>query len=481
MRNTAPKITVVNIQSFSKKGHGIGVSVDPPHAHVEVPFTIPGDTASAALHRKKSGLYSASLLQLLTPAAQRIQPRCVHFGVCGGCRWQQMAYEEQLRLKQATVEALFRPLIDAQLPIGAILPAPAPWEYRNKMEFSFSNDASGKQYLGLIIDGSRGKVLNLAECHLVRPWFIQAARAVRCWWAESGLQAYHPHYNRGALRTLVLREGIRSGDRLLMLTVSGNPDDKLSRQQIDSFTAFVRDALELQTEGSLSIFLRIQQAIKGQETQFFEMLLYGPDQIRETLHIELQPGAKPLSLAFSISPSAFFQPNTMQAERLYSTALQLLQTPKEILQGAVVYDLYCGTGTLGICAARLAKQVVGIEISPEATLDARTNVKNNHLDNVQILTAPVKEAMRSIRIEKTLPAPDIVMLDPPRVGLDEETVQHLLELQPRHLLYISCNPATQAENVKALLKGGYLIEAIQPVDQFPHTVHIENIVVLRRP
>ena len=206
------------------------------------------------------------------------------------------------------------------------------------------------------------------------------------------------------------------------------------------------------------------------------MLLYGPDHIREILHIQTHPDQKPEPLTFLVSPSAFFQPNTKQAERLYSTALQLLDIPEQ----SVVYDLYCGTGTLGICAARKAKQVLGIEISPESSLDARTNAKNNGLDHVKIVTGAVRDAIASIVKEQDFALPDVVMVDPPRVGLDDDTIKHLVDLQPPKILYISCNPATQALNVGSLREMGYRIEAIQPVDQFPHTVHTENIVVLSR-
>jgi len=467
----------INIASFTKKGHGLGTTDDEFNRSVEVPFTIPGDKVRAIIHRKKSGVFSSQLEEIITPSPLRIEPRCVHFGTCGGCRWQQMPYHEQLKIKQDYVEKLFRPHLLPGVNVSPILPCDPPWQYRNKMEFSFSSDIAGKHYLGLIIDGSRGKVLNLSECHLVNPWFVETLHAARAWWAESNLKAYHPHSNTGSLRTLTVREGMRTGDRLVMLTVSGNADYALSRGQIESFTAFIRDAIEpVSPDSKLSIFLRIHQAVKGVETNFYEMLLYGPDHIREILHIQTHPDQKPEPLTFLVSPSAFFQPNTKQAERLYSTALQLLDIPEQ----SVVYDLYCGTGTLGICAARKAKQVLGIEISPESSLDARTNAKNNGLDHVKIVTGAVRDAIASIVKEQDFALPDVVMVDPPRVGLDDDTIKHLVDLQPPKILYISCNPATQALNVGSLREMGYRIEAIQPVDQFPHTVHTENIVVLSR-
>lgn len=470
MSHRPPKSAEVTITGFSKKGNGTG-QPDSLTNQAEVPFTIPGDKVRAQINRKRAGIAHARLEEILEPSSLRIQPRCIHFGTCGGCRWQQMSYEDQLKIKQEKIEKLFSSLKDDRTITHPIVACDPPWHYRNKMEFSFSSDAAGQRYLGLIMDSSRGKVLNLTECHLVSPWFIETLKSVKGWWNESGLLAYHPHSNTGTLRTLTVREGVRSGDRMVILTVSGNPEYAIGRQQLESFTAYVRDAVEpINPACELSIFLRIQQAIKGSETTFFEMLLYGPGRIREVLYVP--PDSTPLN--FDISPSAFFQPNTRQAEKLYGRALQLLEIPPE----SVVYDLYCGTGTLGICAAKRAKQVVGIEISPESSLDARTNAAKNHLDNVTIVTGAVREAILSIRQEKTFPMPDVIMVDPPRVGLDQDTLRHLGELLPNKILYISCNPDTQAENIKTLQQSGYKLLALQPVDQFPHTVHIENIAVL---
>lgn len=465
----------ISISKFTKKGHGIGSTTVEPRREVEVPFTMPGETVQATLMRKRRGLYSSRLEEVLIPSQQRVNPRCAHAGTCGGCRWQHISYEEQLKIKQDNISRLFQPLVSPQSKSHNIIACDPPWQYRNKMEFTFSSDAAGNRYLGLIIDGSRGKVLNLKECHLVNPWFISALEATRQWWNEWGLAAYHPHTNQGTLRTLTVREGMRTGDRLVMLTVSGNPEYALNRQHLESFVAYLRDAIEPMPVGSqLSVFLRIHQAVKGQATNFYEMVLHGSDHIRETLYIKGEADSAPIELTFTVSPTAFFQPNTRQAEKLYSAALQLLQIPAN----QVVYDLYCGTGTLGICAARWAKQVVGIELSPESSLDARANAARNGMSHVTILTGSASDVLQMIRQNNTFPMPEVVMVDPPRAGLDAKMIQHLSELKPNKLLYISCNPETQVENIKELQQIGYRLTDIQPVDQFPHTVHIENIAVL---
>lgn len=470
-----PRIAQLKITDFSKEGLGKGEwqSNEGQCQQVEVPFSMPGDEVQVRLFKKKGGTFQSQLLELIHPSEERVPPRCQHFGHCGGCRWQHVPYEMQLRQKETWIRRHFEPFIQQDTVWHPILPCLPPWQYRNKMELSFSSDKAGNRYLGLILYGTRGYVFQMQECHLIHEWAVEAVKAVSKWWEDSGLDAYHMGNDKGALRTLTLREGQRTGDRLVMLTVSGNPAYALNQQQIKNFVAVLRQAIEpAMPEQKLSIFLRIQQIAKGQPTQFYEMLLYGPDHLREILHIETSPNERH-SLHFRISPTAFFQPNTRQAEQLYSRAIQLTQAPK----GGVVYDLYCGTGTLGICMAKQAKKVIGIELSPESSLDARENVKHNHLSHVTIHTGDVGQLLPTLLQDPEL-KPDLVMVDPPRAGLDGKALQHLLAMRAPHLTYISCNPATQAANLEFLIKGGYQLRAVQPVDQFPQTAHVENIAVL---
>lgn len=473
------RIIDLQIVEVSAKGNGIGYFTSPvgTPTPVEVPFTMPGDAVRALLLRKRGGLYHSLLKEILVASPQRQEPRCIHFSSCGGCRWQHIAYDQQLQRKEALVRHCFAPLLSHRVDVRPIVPCVPPWQYRNKMEFSFSANAAKDRFLGLVLDSSRGKVFNLTECHLVNTWFADAVKAVRQWWQESDLEAYHPMRNTGSLRTLTLREGQRTGDRMAILTVSGNPSFALHKQHLESFVAYLRDAIEPLTDAShLSIFLRIQQVAKGMTTNFYEMHLHGPDHLREILHVSCSPDEPPVSLTFKISPTAFFQPNTRQAEKLYSLAIQLAGLPEE----GVVYDLYCGTGTLGICAAQKAKQVIGVELSPESSLDARANAVANGAGNVEIICGSVSDILDQMHSEGSKPFPDLVMVDPPRAGLDPKAIRQLLDFKPATLLYISCNPLTQAENVATLVEGGYSIQAIQPVDQFPQTTHVENIVVLRK-
>lgn len=368
---------------------------------------------------------------------------CQHFGTCGGCRLQNLDYDEQLEGKQQLVESLFPD--HSSLPI---LPCASPWAYRNKMEFSFSQSLKGERFLGLMMRGKRGRVVNLEECLLVSPWFIETLSTVRNWWEGSGLDAYHPPSDRGHLRTLTLREGIRTGEKMAMLTVSGNPD----------FAADVDDFAE-GVEAD-SVLVRKQIIQKKVPTRFEERLIRGKDHITEILY-----GDEAKEFRFKIRPSSFFQPNSAQAELLYLRALELAQVEGSLL------DLYCGTGTIGMFASTRASSVVGIELSPQAVADARENLTQNQIKNMEVREGDVGALLADLSAET-------VIVDPPRAGLSKEAIAHLLTLRPKKLCYISCHPASQARDIQKL--EGYRITAIQPVDQFPHTPHIENIVALEQ-
>ncbi len=471
-----PRFIDLSISSFAENGNGVGIWHRSPDSSVkvQVPFSSPGDEVRLHLKRKK-GIYQGIPLEWLQRASDHVIPRCKHFGACGGCQWQHRPYEAQLRDKEERVRQLFTPYLDQSVEWHPILPCPSPWYYRNKMELSFSSDRRGNRYLGLILYGTRGHVFQMEECHLISPWVAATARCVRQWWEKEGLEAYHPGREKGSLRTLTLREGKRTGDRLVMLTVSGNPQDALSQRQIHSFVATLRENIEpASPHQTLSIFLRIQQVAKGEVTQFYEMLLYGPDFLREVLEMK-RGGEKSDSLQFKISPTAFFQPNTSQSEQLYSRVIELTGLSKE----SVVYDLYCGTGTLGISLAKQVKEVIGIEISPASVLDARENGKLNHLDNLTIHQGDVAEIFPELLQKRAVSMEDVVMVDPPRAGLSPKALKVLLELKAPKLTYISCNPITQAANLEILLNQGYRLKAVQPIDSFPQTIHVENIAVLQ--
>ncbi|HSX13304.1 MAG TPA: 23S rRNA (uracil(1939)-C(5))-methyltransferase RlmD [Chlamydiales bacterium] len=406
-------------------------------------------------------------------SALKVEPRCSHVPSCGGCVLQEMDYNEQLKIKQQNIEETFAGFLNLdEVIVHPIIPCESPWEYRNKMEFSFSQDKSGNRFLGLILKGSKGKVFNLMECHLTAPWFAKVVESVRTWWEESGLHAYRRYTDQGSLRTLTIREGKRTGDKMVFLTVSGNPAFSLNKRHLDTFLTALKKTLP--DTASLSVFLRIQQIARKMPTQFYEMHLSGPAHIQEQLWID--HGNKRTLLTFKISPTSFFQPNTHQAEVLYSKALQMVGS----CSNRVVFDLYCGIGTLSMAMALQAKQVFGIEINPHAVFDAENNKLINGISNVDVLCGDVGQMLQQLSNQKKIASPDLVMVDPPRSGLDPLALNHILSLRPRKILYISCNPQTQVKDIQELHQAGYQLIALQPVDQFPHTLHIENIALLRQ-
>lgn len=449
----------IKIQKYSKRGHGLGTlkkTPDSPEAPAEVVGTVIGDTAHVELGKKKKRIYSTTLKEIIVPSSDRVAARCKHVGTCGGCTWQQKSYEAQLKTKEAHIETLFG---EKSLPI---IPAKEPWHYRNKMEYTFSQNKEGDKYLGLIIARSKGRVLNLEECHLTSPWFIEVLKSVRAWWQESSLLAYHTYSDRGTLRTLTLREGKRTGEKMAFLTISGNPDFMIHKTALEGFKQAVLEALPGENP---SIFLRIQRIAKGTPTTFYEMHLDGPDLIEETLSV------KGKELRFKISPDSFFQPNPLQAEKLYTRALELAE-PKAT---DTVFDLYCGTGTLGIVFAPYVKEVIGIELNPYAICDGELNIAANELLNITLKKGDVGALLKQVETP-----PDLAIIDPPRSGLDPTALKHLVRLSPKKILYISCNPTTQAQNISVLKEAGYALKALQPVDQFPHTYHLENIAILQK-
>ena len=431
---------LLSIVEFTSRGYGASRG-----GKVEVAHALPGEEVLVEMRRKVRSPRKGRLLEVQTPSPDRVEPRCAHARVCGGCCWQQMDYASQLQIKEERIRQFF----DA--PVEPIIPCADPFEYRNKMEFSFSENRAGAKFLGLMIAQAEPYVFNVERCHLCKPWFSAVLNAVRTWWETSGIPAYNPPKDTGILRYLTLREATRTGQKMAVLNVA-------AEAEIPGFAEVVQAAVG----EPISIFLRIHQTRKGTPTQFVEKRLAGPDHIVEELH--LQGG----SLSFKISPSSFFQPNTLQAEKLYDAALSQIAH----FDNPVVFDLYCGTGTLGMAAARRARQVIGIELSSDAVLDARANAERNGLKNISFLQGDVGQVL-----DQTQVCPDVIIVDPPRAGLDPRALSHL---NSKGILYISCNPATQAANIQELLSAGYRLRKLQPVDQFPHTYHIENIAYLER-
>jgi len=442
----------LTIEKLDDEGVGIATWTreDGFQKKVEVPYTLPGEQVEVEIRKAGKRLLYAFPSTIPEPAPQRRAPLCPHFGSCGGCTFQHMPYSEQLQWKQAKIQALF-----PAHTVHPIVASPREYGYRNKLEMSFSETLKGDRYLGLILSRTRGYVFNLTECHLAAPWCQEVVQEVRRWWDASDLKAYVHSKDIGSLRTLALRHGVTSDDRMVILTVSGNPDYALKKHHLESLV----EAINRITPAT--VVLRIQQILKGQPTQFYEMILQGKDHIRETV----------CGLEFHISPSAFFQPNSYTAELLYSRAIELAN----ITENSIVYDLYCGGGSFGMCAAKSAKWVYGVELNRDAAYDAKCNADRLGLQNYTILTGDVGAILKEKAGE--LPKPDVVIVDPPRAGLDPKACEEIVKLRAQTLLYVSCKPETQKKNIEFLCQAGYKVQHIQPVDQFPQTPHVENIVV----
>lgn len=371
---------------------------------------------------------------------------CTHFGSCGGCTLQNLSYEEQIERKSAFIETLFphpfKPLIGCEKPFG----------YRGKMEFSFGY-VKGELLLGLY--KQRGQIEDLHECPLSPAWFMEVVQLTREWGKSHSFTSYYPPRDRGHLRTLTLRDTKKG--RMAILTVSGNPDYALPREALDLWVSLLP---------GYTLFLCTQVIKKKTPTQFLLEKLAGDDLLEEKLSVTL-PSGETASFSFFLSPLSFLQPNPRQAERLYEKALALAAIePHE-----VVLDLYCGIGTLTHFASLLARQVIGVEINPEAIECAKRNAELNHRDNLLFFQGDIGD--------RELPySPSLIILDPPRSGLTARALQEVLRLKPARLLYISCNPVTQKRDCDELEKEGFSIQSIQPVDLFPQTDHVENIVLL---
>lgn len=467
------KDQIVNIytEKYSKKGSALGFEENKTYNRsIEVKGALIHEHVKVKCFKKKKKVFLADLIEVIKPSPFRVEPTCPHANSCGGCSWQHIDYKHQLEQKQQIITKLFSSLCSSEN-IAPIIGAEGTFKYRNKMEFSFSQDKEGNKYLGLIQANSKGKVINLDECYLVNSWQARLLKKIRIFWESCSLRAYHAFKDEGTFQTLILREGLKTGEKLVMLTVSSRPEAGMTKTQIEQFKNVVISELG---EDKVSIYLRVKQIQKGQPTQFFEMHLYGPEFIKEQLTITYKE--KDVPLEFAISPSSFFQPNTNQAEKLFSKALEIVEKTPDMK----VLDLYCGTGTLTLVFSLIAKKVIAVELNPYSIFDALENAKMNKISHVDFIQGDAKKVLEDLKLKEKLKDIDLVVLDPPRAGLDDKALQEVIAIEAKQILYISCHPLSQAENVVKFIEKGYQISKIQPVDQFPQTPHIENIVLLKK-
>jgi len=443
-------------------GVGIGKYTMPDGSGEIVVFVekvVPGDEVLVSLTRIKKQFLEARLIKIVNPSPERIAGRCKHFGVCGGCRWQFLDYKNQLKWKEKIVrDSLERIGEIANPPVEKIIGMKSPWFYRNKMEYSFGADANGLK-LGFHPAKNFRDVFDLSECFLESEVSAQIAVKVKEWAVSRKITAYDPRVNEGILRNLIVREGKNTNEIMVNLFTNG--------KDFAQHNDFKRLILE-NFPGVTSLYRTSVTIKRGNKTKVEEFHLEGNKTITETLKVAME-GGKDVTLKFDISPSAFFQPNTIGAQILYETVLNFANpTGTE-----TVYDLFCGTGTIGMFLASGVKNVVGIELNESAVQSAKVNAVQNSIKNMEFICGDVDEMLPKLKGKA-----DIIITDPPRSGIFPKTLQKILELKPAKWIYVSCNPTTRAGDLKEAIKAGYKLKRAQPVDMFPHTYHIETVCEL---
>jgi 23S rRNA (uracil1939-C5)-methyltransferase len=446
------ELVVVEVAGLSPQGEGLALVEG---RTVVVPRAVPGDRVEARVAGKQKGRFLAFPERFLETAVNRQPPPCRHFGRCGGCRWQDLPYPDQLRLKEGLVR---NALEERGVRIGEFLPAlasPLPLYYRNKMEFSFSADPAGTLVLGLHLRGRFDRVFDVEECHLQSGPANRILAAVRRHATRAGLPAYDLKTHQGLLRFLVIRQAAKREEILVDLVVAQYPS-----AEVDALVAAVLEEVPEITTFALTLHRGKAQVAAGQA----QWVLKGRGWIEEECG----------GLEFAVSPRSFFQTNSLQAARLYALACRMGGG----LGGLSVLDLYCGTGGLSLHLARAARAVLGVEVAAEAVADARGNAARNGIANCEFIAGAAEEILPRLQGEGR--RFDRVFADPPRAGLHRKALEALGALAAPQLVYISCNPFSLAEDLARLQEAGYRVEAVQPVDMFPQTPHCEVVSRLAR-
>lgn len=433
---------------------------------VFVPYCVPGDVVDLQVTKKKHSFMEARVERLVKPSEHRCEPVCKHYGECGGCKWQILPYEEQLRYKQQQIVDNLTRIGKVELPeISPILGSRHIYEYRNKLEFTFSDRkwlswdviraAGGLEHVdtaygvGFHIPNCFDKVLDITECHLMPDINNRIRNSIRDFAREHSISFYNEHAHEGQLRTLIIRTN-HKGEVMLIVVWGEAPDMRLMEYLQQTFPEIV-SLLYVVNQ-------KLNDTISDQEVHVFA----GQDHIIEQME----------DLQFKVGPKSFYQTNTEQAYELYKVAREFA----ELTGNELVFDLYTGTGTIANFVAHQAKQVIGIEYVPEAIEDAKVNARLNRLDNTLFFAGDMKDILNGDFIAH-YGRPDVIITDPPRAGMHEDVVKTILAAEPKRIVYVSCNPATQARDLN-LLDAKYKVTRVQPVDMFPHTQHVENVVLL---
>lgn len=458
-----PLLEGIEITDVAAEGNAIA-RVD--NMVVFVPYGAPGDVADIKIDRKKHSYAEGHIDRLVTPSDIRVEPRCEHFGTCGGCRWQHLPYQFQIEAKQRQVKDALDRIAKIEYPgIMPIFGSKTIYGYRNKMEYTFSNrcwltfeqmrlgeEFPDRDAAGFHIPGAFDKVLDIKQCHLQDDLGNRIRLFVKKYCKENNLPFYDLRAQHGFMRTLMIR--IASTGEVMVVAVTGSDDVAAIESMLNALNAQFPEITSLH----YVINLKVNDSIADQNVIHFS----GKPYIEEEME----------GLKFRVGPKSFYQTNSLQAYELY----KVVRDFAELKGNELVYDLYTGTGTIANFVSSRANHVIGIEYVKEAIDDAIINSEANGITNTEFYAGDMKDVLTDEFIAGH-GHPDVMIVDPPRAGMHQDVVDVILRARPKCIVYVSCNPATQARDLQ-LLDGAYRVIAVQPVDMFPHTHHVENVVKL---
>ncbi len=468
MRRKNSRQVFENVEVIDAAAKGKTIAKAPDGRVIFLTNTVPGDIVDVQTTKKRKAYFEGVATQFHSLSKKRVEPVCQHFGVCGGCKWQDMGYEHQLFYKQKEVENNLKRIGHLELPeILPIKGSEKQYFYRNKMEFSFSDsrwltleeiqsdtEITDKNALGFHIPGMWDKILDIKKCHLQRDPSNAIRLEVKNFAIANNLSFFNPRNQHGLLRTLMIRT---SSTGEIMVVVQFFEDDASKRKiLLDHLKKTFPEITSLQ----YVINPKQNDTIYDQEIVCYA----GRDHIFEEME----------GLQFKINAKSFYQTNSEQAYELY----KITRDFAGLTGNELVYDLYTGTGTIAQFVAKNAKKVVGIESVPEAILDAKANAERNNISNVDFYVGDMKNVFNQQFILEN-GVPDVIITDPPRDGMHKDVVQQIIAISPKKVVYVSCNSATQARDLE-LMKDMYSVKIVQPVDMFPQTHHVENVVLLEK-
>lgn len=446
----------LQITDFTREGEGLGKYQGFP---LFVKDTVIGDEVRAAVTKTKKNYGYARLLEILKPSEDRVTPRCPVARQCGGCKIQQLNYQAQKKFKTDLVKNSLQRIggfCDIEDKMSPILAMEDPWHYRNKAQFPIGKDREGNLVAGFYAGRTHAIIPN-TECYIQAEVTKDLLERVLAYMKENGIKPYDEKSHKGLVRHLLTRVGFTTGQIMVCLVLNG------TKKQLKNYDQLVQSLTEVQGVTSIIVNTNTDKTnrILGRTCE----TLWGSDTIEDYIG----------NVKYQIGPLSFFQVNPMQTKVLYEKALEYAGLTGD----EDVWDLYCGIGTISLFLAQKAKQVHGVEIIPEAIDDARNNAKINGITNAEFYVGKAEEVVPDV-FEKTGTHPDVIVVDPPRKGCDKTLLETILNMTPKRVVYVSCDPGTLARDCKILCEKEYEIQKVTPVDQFPHTTHVETVVLMSR-